>query len=220
MENFGIDGDITVILADDHEVVRAGIRRLLTIDKSIVVVAEATNGIEAVELTKYHKPDLILLDILMPRMNGIEAAKEIKDRVQGTYIVMLTAFEDIKHIEQALSMGADGYLSKEIGAKDLVDSIRHVLGGERVLSKTITKVLQKKYTSKNTETEPVVITKREQEILNLVARGKSSPQIADELCISVRTVESHRYNLMQKLDVKNAAALVRYAVTNPDNMNF
>lgn len=217
MEFLGEEKKVTIVLADDHEVVRSGIRRLLSIDKKLVIIDEASDGEEAVELVNYHKPDIAMLDILMPRMNGIIAAEKIKQQNRGIFVVMLTAFEDYKHIDNALSAGADAYLSKNVTARELIDSLWLVMKGERVLSKSIVRALQKKFSADNNEEEShIIITKREQEILDLVAAGKTSSEIADSLNISVRTVESHRYNLMQKLGAKNTAALVRYAVSNRD----
>jgi two-component system, NarL family, response regulator NreC len=217
MEFLGEEKKVTIVLADDHEVVRSGIRRLLSIDKKLVIIDEASDGEEAVELVNYHKPDIAMLDILMPRMNGIIAAEKIKQQNRGIFVVMLTAFEDYKHIDDALSAGADAYLSKNVTARELIDSLWLVMKGERVLSKSIVRALQKKVSADNNEEEShIIITKREQEILDMVAAGKTSSEIADSLNISVRTVESHRYNLMQKLGAKNTAALVRYAVSNRD----
>ncbi len=206
---------IRIVLADDHEVVRAGLRRLLAIDRNIEIIDEAENGKRAVELVQKHQPDIALLDIMMPIMTGIEATKEIKAS-SLTYVVMLTAFEDSMHLEKAIAAGADGYLSKDVSAKDLVDALRLVSKGERAFSKSIIKIMQKKYVPEEENVaQAISITKREQEVLNLVADGKTSQQIADELFLSVRTVESHRYNLMQKLEISNTAGLVRYAVMNP-----
>jgi len=204
--------EITIVLADDHEIVRAGIRRLLSFDKSLKIIDEANNGADAVELVRYHLPDIALLDILMPRMNGIEAAQEIKSTIPEVAVVILTAYEDYLHIEQALDVGANGYLSKDISAKDLAESMHIVMNGERVFSKSIIKLIRKKHSESSLDPTPVVITKREQEILDLVAAGKTSPEIADILFLSARTIESHRYNLMQKLNMKNTAGLVRYAI--------
>lgn len=204
-----------IILADDHEIVRAGLRRLLSIDKSIIILDEARNGAEAIELVKYHKPDIALLDILMPKMSGIEAAKQIRKEVPDTLIVILTAFEDSTHVERALEAGANAYLAKDISAKDLVEALDGVFEGERVFSKSILKILEKRFEpTKEEDSKSVQISKREQEILNYVAMGKTSSEIADELFISVRTVQSHRSNIMQKLGIKNAAGLIRYAVYN------
>lgn len=209
---------INIILADDHEVVRVGLRRLLSMDKAINIMDEAHNGEDAVKLVEYNSPDIALLDILMPRKDGIEATKEIKSKFKKTLVVMLTAFEDSFHLEKALSAGADGYLAKDIGAKELIESLKLVMRGNRVFSKSIVKLMQKKFIHSEEEPSPapVTITKREQEVLNLVTMGKTSQEIADKLFISVRTVESHRYNLMQKLHIKNAAGLARYSVMNLD----
>lgn len=210
------ENNIRLIMADDHEVVRVGLRRLLSMDKSIEILDEAENGKKAIEIVEKHKPDVALLDIMMPIITGIEAAREIKEKFD-CYVVMLTAFEDSMHLEKALAAGADGYLSKDIGAKDLIEAIKQINNGERAFSKSIIKIMQKKYVPEEENVaQAVTITRREQEVLNLVAAGKTSQQIADELFLSVRTVESHRYNLMQKLDINNTAGLVRYAVMNPD----
>jgi len=213
MSNDFNNDEVRIVMADDHEVVRAGVRRMLSMDKSIHILDEADNGKNLIEIIKYHKPDLAVVDIFMPVMNGIEAVKEIRKQNLGCYVLMLTAFEDSNHLEQAINAGADGYLSKDIGAKELINAIKTVVHGERVFSKSIVKLLQRKYIPESDyDASPITITKREQEILNLVALGKKSSEIADALDISVRTVESHRYNLMNKLDVSNAAGLVRYAV--------
>ncbi len=209
-----------VILADDHEVVRAGLRRLLSIDKSINILGEAANGEDAIELVRLYKPHLALLDILMPKMNGIEATKRIKSEFKDVLVVMLTAFEDFNHIEKALAAGADGYLSKDIAAKELVSAIHKASLGERVFSKSVLSLLQRKFKSGDSEEDPNVITisKREQEILNQVALGKTSEEIADFLNISTRTVHSHRANIMEKLGIKNTAGLVRYAIFNAEDL--
>ncbi len=206
--------EIKVILADDHEVVRAGIKRLLNVDKSIKILAEACNGEEAVQIVRQYQPDIAILDIQMPKMNGIQATQQIKKEFPDVFVVILTAFEDSTHIEQALSAGADGYLSKDIGVKNLTESLHNVIKGERVFSKSILKLLQHQVPNSTEDAEPVSISPREQEILNLVALGKTSLEISDILIISIRTVQAHRSNIMQKLDIKTAGGLVRYAVLN------
>lgn len=209
---------IKIVMADDHEVVRVGIRRLISIDKTLQVLDEATNGEELIEKVQMYDPDIVISDIMMPKLDGIAATKIIKEKYPATLVLVLTAYEDSYHLEQALSAGADGYLSKDIGAKELLESIHNILSGERVFSKSIVKLLQNKYTPDNNyEPTPIIITKREQQILNLVASGQTSAQIAENLSLSVRTIESHRYNIMQKLGVNNAAKLVRYAVFNFGN---
>lgn len=204
---------LRVILADDHEIVRAGIRRLLSINRAIKILDEASNGQDLVDIVEYHKPDIVISDIMMPKLNGIEALKKIREKGLECHVIMLTAYEDSFHLENALEAGADGYLSKDINARELVDAIFDVIRGERVFSKSVVRLIKRKgASSSELDATPVVITKREQEILDLVAKGKTSQYIADKLFISVRTVESHRYNLMQKLDVNNVAELIRYSI--------
>ncbi len=205
---------LRIVLADDHEIVRAGIRRLLSVNRAIRILDEASNGQDLVDIVEYHKPDVVISDILMPKLNGIEALKKIREKKLDCLVIMLTAYEDSFHLENALAAGADGYLSKDIKSKELVDAVFNVIKGERVFSKSVVRLLQRKaVSSAELDPEPIVITKREQEILDLVATGKTSQEIADNLFISVRTVESHRYNLMQKLDVNNVAELIRYAIS-------
>lgn len=204
---------LRVILADDHEIVRAGIRRLLSISRVIKILDEASNGQDLVDIVEYHRPDIVISDIMMPKMNGIEALKKIREKGIDCHVIMLTAYEDSFHLENALEAGADGYLSKDINAKELVDAIFDVIKGERVFSQSVVRLIKRKgASSSELDATPIVITKREQEILDLVAKGKTSQYIADKLFISVRTVESHRYNLMQKLDVSNVAELIRYSI--------
>mgnify|MGYP006286897243 CR=1 FL=1 len=207
---------LDIVLADDHDVVRAGIKRLLSIDKNLRVVDEARNGEDAVNLIQYHKPDIALIDINMPVMNGISATEILKSSKLEVFCVLLTAYYDSTHLEKALKVGADGYLIKDIGTKDLIEAMHKVVSGERVFSKSVIHIIQKRHVPTSEEDEQIIITKREQEILNNVAQGKTSTQIAESLNISTRTVESHRYNLMKKLSVKNTAELVRYAVIHTD----
>lgn len=217
MEFYNESNPIRIVLADDHEVVRAGIKRLLSIDKSIKIVDEAANGKDALNLVEYHTPDLLLTDIMMPVMDGIECVNQLNKDKSNVMTLMLTAFEDKQHLDKAIAAGADGYLTKDVLAKELIEAIKTIMKGERAFSKSIIKLLQNKYTpSEVQESVTVSISKREQEILNHVAMGKTSQEIADTLFLSIRTVESHRYNLMKKLDVKNTAGLVRYSITNPE----
>lgn len=210
---------IDVIIADDHQVVRAGIRRLLSVEKRIRIIDEAANGQDAVDLVTHYKPDVALIDIFMPRLTGVETVKKIKEQVPEVFAVILTAYEDSQHLEQALRAGADGYLTKDIGFRELIEAVINVTKGERVFSQSIIKILNNKYKPGASEDDQVIITKREQEILNLVADGHKNSEIAERLHISIRTVESHRYNLMQKLDIKNTAEMVRFAImrSNPSN---
>jgi len=217
MDFYNENNPIRIVLADDHEVVRAGIKRLLSIDKSIKIVDEAANGKDALNLVEYHSPDLLLTDIMMPVMDGIECVNQLNKKKSNVMTLMLTAFEDKEHLDKAIEAGADGYLTKDVLAKELIEAIKTIMKGERSFSKSIIKLLQNKYVpSEVQESATVSISKREQEILNHVAMGKTSQEIAEALFLSIRTVESHRYNIMKKLDVKNTAGLVRYSITHPE----
>ncbi|MGB9771825.1 MAG: response regulator [Candidatus Kapaibacteriota bacterium] len=204
---------IKIIIVDDHEIVRAGIRRILSTEKRLEIVAEAEDGKIAKSLIQEYMPDLVLLDISMPELDGVELAKFLKANYPEIVVLMLTAYEDYQNIERALSAGADGYLSKDISPKYLIEAIYKAILGERVFSKSVLRVLEKPL-ALQTEADQsnVTITKREQEILNYVALGKTSQEIADILGISIRTVQNHRANIMQKLGIKTASGLVRFAV--------
>jgi DNA-binding NarL/FixJ family response regulator len=209
---------IRVVVADDHEIVRAGLRRLLLVNKNIKILGESANGEDLVSLVNYYKPDIALVDIAMPKLDGIEATKIIKQDCPDVLVVMLTAFEDYSHIETALSVGADGYLTKNITAKELVEALYNIMLGNRVFSKSIIKLLDNMQTSDiEDEEKQVTISKREQEVLNLVVQGNTSNEIAKKLNISVRTVQTHRANVMQKLNIKNTAGLIRYAINYLDS---
>lgn len=216
MNSFERNEEIKVIMADDHEVVRAGLRRLLSVDKTIKILAEASNGEEAIDLIRTYRPDIAMLDIQMPKLTGIQITEIIKKETPEIFVVLLTAFDDAANIEKAIAAGADGYLTKDIGVKFLLDSIHNIFNGERVFSKNILAAVQNQNSISLLDTEPVVISPREQEILNYIALGKTSGDIADILNISIRTVQSHRSNIMQKLYIKTAAGLVRYAVLHSE----
>jgi len=204
---------INVVIADDHGIVRAGLRRILNIDKRIQIVGEAVDGESALKLIEENLPHVALLDIHMPVLDGIEVAKIVCEKHPEIVVIMLTAYEDYKHVEEALKVGADGYLSKDISPSFLIDAIYRSLLGERVFSKSILRVLENPLIShQEIENSNVTITSREQEILNYLAQGKTSKEIADILGISIRTVQNHRSNIMQKLGIKTAAGLVRFAV--------
>lgn len=208
-----LPNEIRIIIADDHEIVRAGIKRILSIEKRIKILSEAENGKIALSLIEEYHPDLVLLDISMPGIDGIELARIVKTNFPDIVVLMLTAFEDYHNVERALTAGADGYLSKDISPDFLIEAIYKSILGERVFSKSILRVLEKPgQLQQEVENSNVTITKREQEILNYVAMGKTSQEIADILGISIRTVQNHRANIMQKLGIKTSAGLVRFAV--------
>ncbi len=210
---------IRVIIADDHEISRIGIRRLLSIAPDIDIIGEAGDGFQALESSRAKRPDVVLLDVLMPNVSGIEAAQRIKAELKETYVIMLSAAEDEKSIERAMFAGADGYLSKEVTSEELVSAIRTVMLGERVFSRSILNLLEGKAQDQKVEEPPVSLTKREEEIVTLVAKGLTSQDIAKKLFISPRTVETHRARIMDKLGVNNAAGLVRFALLHATYFN-
>ncbi len=203
---------ITVIIADDHEISRIGIRRLLSVAPDIDVIGEAVDGATALELARSKRPDVVLLDVRMPNISGIEAAQRIKGELKEIVVIMLSAAEDEKSIERAMYAGADGYLSKEVNSEELVAAIRNAIRGERVFSRSILNLLEGKVKEQKTDQPSVKLTKREEEIVTLVAKGLTSQDIAKKLFISPRTVETHRARIMDKLGVNNAAGLVRFAL--------
>ena len=206
---------IRLVIVDDHEIFRYGVRKLLSTIRIVEILGEGSNGEEAIQLAERYRPDVIFLDIFMPKMNGIEAIPEIRKISPETFIVILTAFEDFLHIERALTAGADGYLTKGISPEILQEAIIKVVEGERVFSKSIVKLLsERKVSYDETNDLNVSITKREEEILRLIAQGLTNNEISEQLGLSVRTVESHRYNLIKKLNLKNASQLVKFAVMN------
>jgi len=210
---FNKDNPINVLIADDHEVVRVGIKRLLSVEKIINVLDESPNGADLIEKVNHYRPDVVLTDIMMPQMTGIEATQIIKSKSPGTIVIMLTAYEDSFHLEKAIAAGADGYLAKDVGAKELIESIFKAVEGERVFSQSILRLMQKQYIPEDDySSKPIFISKREQQILNHLVMGKKNQDIADSLNISIRTVESHRFNIMKKFGVNNIASLVRFAV--------
>lgn len=209
------DRKITLILADDHEIVRVGLKRFLSFDSNIDIIAEASNGEDAITFVTELEPDIVLLDINMPKVDGIKAAFELRKLFPNLKIIMLSAHEDSFHLEKALRAGANGYLSKEIEVRELLPALQAVMRGERVFSRSILHLIQRNSISvEDTNGAAVTLTRREQEILGLVAQGMTSTEIAEKLSISPRTVETHRFNLMTKFGVKNTAGLVRFAILN------
>jgi NarL family two-component system response regulator LiaR len=203
---------IRVIIADDHAVVREGTRRILEQEKDIEVVAEASDGEEAITLANTFKPDVILMDISMPRLDGIEATKKIKQLNPGIVILILTAYDDDQFIFSLLEAGAAGYLLKSIHSHELIDAIRSVHAGESVLHPAVArKILNRfgKTIEKPQKKEPVeVLSDREMEVLKLVTEGLSNKDIADKLSLSIRTVQGHLGNIFNKLMVSSRTEAV------------
>lgn len=207
---------IRILLADDHTLIRRGLRLLVEQQPDLVVAAEAEDGRQAVALAASMKPDVAVLDIGMPNLNGIEAAKQIAEGESGTAVVILSMHADESYILRALKAGARGYLLKDSAESDLVRAIHAVAEGKSFFSPTVSKVLLEDYVRKlqrtGGEDSYDLLTPREREILQLIAEGKSNKEIAGMLNLSVYTVETHRANLMEKLGLKSVPELILYAV--------
>lgn len=204
-----------VVIAEDHTILREGLKALLLSEPDLKVVGEAADGLEAIRCVQNHSPDMILLDLSMPRMTGLDAIKEIKRVNADTKIIVLTVHSTEEYILATLQAGADGYVLKDAHSTELMTAIRHVLGGRRYLSPSISGtiidgLLEGKKASAIRSTWET-LTQREREILKLIAEGHKNKDIADLLCISLKTVEKHRANLMEKLDLHNVAALTALA---------
>jgi two-component system response regulator NreC len=207
---------IKLILADDHAVVRSGLRMLLEARPDIQIVGEAETGAEAVAKVKSLKPDVILMDIQMPDMNGIEATRRIKESGVNTAVLALTMHEDDQYFFEMLKAGASGYVPKRAAPDELVSAIRTVGRGEVFLYPSLATRLVQNYLGQAQANEgPALheeLTAREQEVLVLIAEGLSNPEIAEKLVISVKTVDRHRENIMRKLNLHSRIDLVKYAI--------
>lgn len=199
-----------VLLADDHAIVRAGLRNLLA-DSGFDIVGEAGNGYEAIEQTEKLAPDAVVLDISMPLLGGIEAARQIHSARPGTPLILLTMHKEEQYALEALRSGVKGYVLKNQTTEELVQAIRTTLQGDFYLSPGISESVVNAALAKSA-TNVDSLTQRERQTLQLIAEGKSNKEIAKELAIGVKTVESHRSNLMKKLNVHETAGLVRYAL--------
>ena len=205
---------ITVLLADDHNLVRAGLRALLLNYDGVRVVGEASDGRMAVELVERHNPDIALMDLSMPDMNGIEATRRISQTHNRTKVIVLSMHANEEYVLEALRAGASAYLLKEAAPRELELAIDAVTKGQRFLSPAISKNVIEDYLARtrggNTPIE--TLTPRQREIIQLIAEGRSTKEIAHLLSISVKTVETHRAQVMQRLGIHDIAGLVRYAV--------
>lgn len=206
---------IRILIADDHTLFRSGIAALLEDEQDMVVVGEAEDGREAVRLAGQLKPNVVLMDIAMPLLNGLEATRQIKREHPEINVLILTMYDHEEYFRETLEVGASGYIIKRAAATELVSAIRAVYNGEAVLSPAITRLLLEDYLSRDVhreEDDPNALSSREREVLQLIAEGKTSREIAEILHLSVKTVQSHRTSLMQKLDLHDRGDLIKYAI--------
>jgi DNA-binding NarL/FixJ family response regulator len=208
---------IAVLLVDDHTVVRQGLRALLASEEDIEVIGEAENGRQAVMLARKTPPDVAVMDVAMPLLNGLEATRQILKLVPTCKVLVLTSYGDDECVEQLMQAGASGYLIKQTAANDLLKAIREVQRGNAFFSPAIAKRLRdhcrEAFGSGRAAKKPCELTSREVEVLQLIAEGFSNKQIAAELAISIKTVEKHRQQVMNKLNIHDVAGLTRYAIS-------
>jgi len=205
-----------IVIAEDHTILREGLRMLLSAHSDFEVVGEARDGLEAIRSVDTLKPDLILMDLSMPRMNGVGAIQEIKKQSPSTKILVLTVHKTEEHILTALKTGADGYILKDATHSELMLAIENIFSGKSYLSPGISEKVIEGYLegrkSIKSSTSWDTLTQREREILKMIAEGYRNKDIADYLCISAKTVEKHRANLMKKLDLHSASSLTAFAM--------
>ncbi|KPA16772.1 two component transcriptional regulator, LuxR family [Candidatus Magnetomorum sp. HK-1] len=209
-----------VILAENQFIVREGLKALLAKLEYLTVIADVDNGAEAVEIIKKTKPDLIIVDIMMPKMNGIEVIREVKKELPSLKCLVLSAYQEDEYIFASMEAGADGYLLKDTSFDELKIAIKSILQGKSYIGADITKVvldgfLYRKNTPQNDTSYTTrwdMLTRREKEIANNIANGVSNKNIADQLCISIKTVATHRSNIMKKLNISNSSALTAFVI--------
>ncbi len=209
---------IRILIADDHSVVREGLRALFQRVPDFNVIAEAADGEEVLRLAGELKPDVAIVDISMPKVNGVEVTRRIRRASPATRVLILTIHEDEEYVYQMFAAGANGYVVKDAGRNDLFAAVRSVYAGERFFSPGISRLIIEDFIKRSqmprlaSPAADRLLTRREEEVLRHIAQGMTNAEIADKLFLSIRTVNTHRSNLMHKLDIHNTAGLVRYAV--------
>jgi DNA-binding NarL/FixJ family response regulator len=204
-----------IILADDHKIIREGLRSLIEKQPDMEVIAEAQDGLTTVNLVQKLQPDVVIMDIGMPEMNGIDATTKITTEYKTVKVIALSMHSDRRFVMQMLKAGAAGYLLKDSAFEELVSAIHAVIAKQHYLSQKITDVVVQEYLQNLPRNEPTVftvLTAREREVLQLIAEGKSTKQIASVLNVSVKTIETHRQQIMEKLDMHSIAQLTKYAI--------
>jgi two-component system response regulator NreC len=211
-------GETTIVLAEDHQIVRQGLRALLEPEADFQIVGEASDGSEALQLAERMRPDVMIVDLMMPGLNGLEVTHQVARRSPKTRVIILSAFDNEAYVTEALGNGAAGYVLKKSSAADLVQAVREVITGRRYLSPTLSERAIEAYVRFIQEVRDSALdlyetlTPREREVLHLAAEGYTNAEIAARLSISRRTVETHRANMMRKLGLRTPTDLIRYAV--------
>jgi DNA-binding NarL/FixJ family response regulator len=210
---------LRILIADDHEVVRQGVRTILESQSGWSVVAEAQDGLHAVDQAQETKPDIVLLDISMPQMNGLEAAKQILKLLPDTQVLILTMYESDELVREVLAAGARGYVLKTDARRDLVNAVRSLSEHRPFFTSKVAEMVLEGYRQRNAPAGADIsvgdrLTSRERQIVQLLAEGKTSKEIATALDISIKTADTHRANVMRKLDLHSLADVVRYAIRN------
>jgi len=203
---------LTVFVADDHEVVRTGLASLLAGQPNIQVVGTAANGLQTVREVLKLRPDVVVMDISMPQMNGIEAARELRARLPDIKVIILSMHSSVEHVFHALEAGANGYVLKDSAAQDIIDAVRAVRAGRRYLSSKVAALMAEIEAHGAARSPLASLSRRERQILQMVAEGHTSAQIAATLHISPKTVDTYRSRLMQKLQIGDIAGLVKFAI--------
>jgi DNA-binding NarL/FixJ family response regulator len=207
--------NIRVLIVDDHQIFREGLRSMIEKKPGITVVGEAESGKTAIELARELRPDIVIMDIVMPDMNGIETTRHLAESLPQVKIIGLSMHDDVRFATEMLKAGASGFLLKDCAFEELVDAINTVKAESVYLSPKTREDMIKDYISmlsKGTHSTVSVLSAREQEVLKFIAEGKSTKEIAARLGVSVKTIETHRLNIMEKLEIKNMAELVKYAI--------
>jgi DNA-binding NarL/FixJ family response regulator len=203
---------IDVLIADDHGIVRSGLRMLIDRQNDMKVIAEADDGVSALESTQAHRPDVAVLDVSMPRMTGLQAAREIRAHVPDTRVVLLSMHDDERYFLEGLEAGAAGYVLKRAADTDLIGAVRTVAAGRTFLSDDAQRALMDEWLEKGSPEPDDPLTPRELEVVKLIAEAFTNRQIAETLRLSEKTVESHRANVLSKLGMRDRVELVRYAI--------
>jgi two-component system, NarL family, response regulator NreC len=206
---------ITIVLVDDHDIVRAGLRAILDTEKDFQIVGEASDGQTALQIVQHLKPDILLLDLVLPKLNGLDVARSVHNISPGTQVIVLSMHSNEAYVVDALKIGVAGYVLKDKATEEILEAIRYVLEGERYLSPPISGRVIESYIQRIQESSMdsyETLSDREREVFTLAAEGHSNPEIAQMLSISPRTVETHRSNVMRKLGLRTQTDLIRYAI--------